>query len=303
MPATENPSPQDAPASAHVILPPPTVNSILDSTLPVGLRMPTGDRVRTVEFHEHTAEDLTVLRDTSIIRKSPITFMMRLIALGVEKIGGEAVYEEFKKSGFKQVPKLLEGLAITDAEYLIVAAHIHSYGGVTEGDWECPSCGEMQLARFDLTQMQVTKFPEGPEEHRPVVTVELERGITFDTIEAFPQFQQTEWKFYTMEMPTMSRLLQVEKVTGKRREKFDPKVLARSAVQISAGNGVVMPQDMKSMLGDDIILKLKARDMISLGKFVFDYLPRLDRELRVTCENCGVEAGEGLDPTMLLPGG
>lgn len=302
MPASKNPSPQDDSASAHVILPPPTIQGILDSTLPVGLRLSTGERVRNVEFHEHTAEDLTVLRDTSMIRKSPITFMMRLIALGVEKIGGESVYEEFKKSGFKLVPKLLEGLAITDAEYLIIVAHIHSYGGITEGDWECPSCGDMQLAQFDLTLMDVTKFPDDEEEHRAVVTVELERGISFD-LESFPQFRGMDWKFYTMEMPTMSKLLHVEKVTGKQRAKFDPKVLARSTVQISAGNGVVMPQDMKSMLGDDIILKLKARDMIALGKFVFDYLPRLDRELRVTCEHCGVEAGEGLDPTMLLPGG
>jgi len=298
MPATTKTSRDDSPSP--IIPPPPTVQGTFDNVLPVGLKSRDG-RVRQFEPHEHTAQDLRIARDRRALTRSPVGFMLRIVALGLETLGDHEIYAPFKASGFKQVPKILEGLSLTDAEYLMIACQIHSYGAIVEGMWQCPNCDEKQKAEFDLSQMEVLKFPEG--NYDPIVTIELDRGASWQT-EPFAQFSSTLWKYYTMETPTMASLLQIERVTLADRVRFDNKVLARSTIEIVADDQVtVMPSEMKSFLGDSIVDDLMAKDVLKLGTFVYDYLPRLDRDLLVRCQVCGTEGLEGLNPTMLRPGG
>jgi len=241
--------------------------------------------------------DLRVARDRKKV--SPTIFMLRMIALGLESIGEHEIYGPFKESGFKQVPKILEGLYLSDGEYLLLAGQIHSYGEVVESQWQCPTCESRQKAEFYLSKMEILKFPDGGEEFSPVVTVELDRGRSWKT-EPFSQYSSVVWKYYTMEMPTMAGLLQTERVTMSDREKFDNKVLSRSAVELVAEDQqVVMPSEMKSFLGDNIIEDLTARDVLKLQTYVYDYLPRLDRDLLVRCTACGMEELTGLNPTLL----
>lgn len=300
MPATQKTSRDPSPSP--IIPPPPTVQGTFDDLLPVGLKTQNG-KVRRFEPHEHTAQDLRIARDRKALRTSPVTYMLRMIALGVETLGGQEIYSQFKASGFKQIPKVLQGLHLSDGEYLLVAAQIHSYGSIVEGTWQCPICEEKQKAEFDLSKMEVLKFPEENEDLDPVVTVELDRGKSWES-EPFAQYNSVVWKYYTMAMPTLASLLQIEKITLNDRERFDNKVLSRSTVEIIAEDGVtVMPKDMKSFLGDLVIEDLTARDVLKLQTYVYDYLPRLDRELLVRCLACGNEGQEGLNPTILRLGG
>ena len=308
MPA-QKPTSQQDPRQALVVPPPPTVQGTFDTVLPVGLKEPGGERVREFELHEHTAEDLSVIRDARTLARQPIQYLMRLVAMGLERVGKHQVYAEFAAGDFKKVPKIIEGLPLTDAEYLLVASQIHSYGQYSESDWQCAVCNTKNAGKFDLSKIDITKFPDDDAPYEPIVTVELERGLEFKS-EAWAQFSSVVWNLYTMEMPTLGQLLHVERVSSgarkknqTRRQRFDTKVLHRSVVQIAAQDGSVMPTDMKNMLGEGVIAKLKARDMILLGRFIFDTLPRMDREIIVECEQCGSEAKEGLDPTMLLPVG
>lgn len=303
MPATQKTSRDPSPSP--IIPPPPTVQGTFDDLLPVGLKTQNG-KVRRFEPHEHTAQDLRIARNRKSLRTSPVTYMMRMIALGVESLGGQEIYSQFKESGFKTIPKVLQGLHLSDGEYLLVAGQIHSYGSIVEGTWQCPVCEGRQKAEFDLSMMEILKFPEGDEEAPdPVVTVELDRGNSWN-LEApqFAQYNSVVWKYYTMAMPTLASLLQIEKITLNDKEKFDNKVLARSTQEIIADDGVtVMPKEMKSFLGDQVIEDLTARDVLKLQNYVYDYLPRLDRELLVRCLSCGHEGQEGLNPTILRLGG
>lgn len=300
MPATTKTSRDNSPSP--IIPPPPTIQGTFDSLLPVGLKTREG-RVRHFEPHEHTAQDLRIARDRRVLSRSPVGFMLRIVALGIETLGGQEIYAPFKASGFKQVPKILEGMNLTDAEYLLVASQIHSYGALVDGTWQCPACEERQKAEFDLSKMEVLKFPDDDNEYDPIVTVELDRGHSWKT-EPFAQFSTFTWKYYTMEMPSMASLLQIERVTLADREKFDNKVLARSTIGIVSEDQMTeMPIEMKSFLSDSIIDDLPARDVLKLSTFVFDYLPRLDRDLLVRCQVCGTEGLTGLNPTMLRLGG
>ena len=151
---------------------------------------------------------------------------------------------------------------------------------------------------FDLSQMGITKFAQDGEDD-PLVTVELDKGSLFE-IEAYANLGGVVWKHYTMKMPTMADLFAAEKESGTARRSFDMRALAKAVVQVASEQGKIMPNEMKAVLRERVITDLKASDMIKLGRFISENLPRLDRGLQYNCGTCGGEAQERLDPTMLV---
>lgn len=293
--STETPSPVDA---GPDLLPPELVQGTYD-TLPCGVRVRDDDpeRARTFILHEHETRDVSVLEDRKA-RRVPSEWTMRLVSIGVESIGDVPVYAPFAESGYQKVPDVVKRLTVADAEFLVLAANMYSYGKTSKISTVCPACDHrMRDVPFDLERITPYAFPEGS--HDPVLTVVLERPVKFSH-PTFPALKERAWDRFTVRAPELRDLRIVDKDTSPG---WEHRVLARCVLSIEDAKGGRMPQDVMKALGDDVILRLPARHTGTISRTMMRTLPHLDREVILTCSQCGYEVREGVDPTTLLPGG
>lgn len=279
--------------------PSPMPGSFQENVLPIGVRQQEGPRIREYSLREHTGKDLNLISDRKLRNRSPAGWLARVVAVNLATLGDQDIYSQYKGAEYKSPPSILNRMPVADVEYIMIVGHIHSYGMVTSSMFRCPHCDSEFENEFELTDIDVTKFPN--QDYRAELRVVLENGVRYDLPK--DSLSNKKWTQFFLRPPELGDLQEAQRVRARTGQIEDYETLVRSITSVRAGDGTELPPKMKDWLGSDLINEMKAPQVLQISDAINDDFPHVDRQLTVRCEVCGRESADGLDPTSLLPGG
>lgn len=277
-----------------------------ETVLPIGYVDEDGGAVvRNYTLKNLTGLEIRKIRDFTLARRRPYTWLARAAAIGLETLGGKEVV--VPEHG---VPSVVKRLTIRDAEYLIIASHVHNYGPMTDFRFQCIECGAKERKlMYDLSQIDCTRAPEGFDPSLPI-RIHLQRGISLNGIKTKLPPPPEGYNFYDTRIPTVDDLMGVEHLyrkEGVADQEFTTQLLATCGVSI--GYSEVDEETGESSVRDEVSLNPKltqivldnvaAIDWRSINGYV-EALPGVNRIMRVRCPECGAEVDQGVDPTTLF---
>jgi len=257
------------------------------------------------EPRELYVQDSRIIRDKSLKKKQIFTWLARVLAVGLESIAGLLVYQEFKRSGELVIPNVVLDLAIKDAQYLLLAIHVHNLGGKIENlRVACPYCESQFATELDLAKLKV----EYAQESTTTITVKLPVGFDYlPSADSQFDFAGKKFNVFQFRIPTLRDFLSVENLVQSSDDQiWNNTLYARclqkvliSDPQNAEFNGYAMLERDQTMLGTELFSRLRLKDIGAIAT-AFNSLPAVASRCDVTCSECRREVSVAVDSSFLL---
>jgi len=213
--------------------------------LPLGLVV-NNTWQRHYVLRELTSGDVGKIHDADLVRKAPVEWMGRIVALSLESLAEEPVYEPYRKSEYTKLPDILFSLPMSDASYLMVASHVFSYGPTIEAmRFTCPACRQSSVRKVDLTMLTVDRATE------PVskLDIEVPKGFTYRG--EYEGARGRVYKRFVFKVPTLQEFIKYQERFSKAVQAGDVNsyILLASLVDVYDEQGQTMSPEVRSMLG------------------------------------------------------
>lgn len=251
--------------------------------------------VRTYQLRELMTSDVKLIRDRSLMRKSQMEWLGRVICLGLEELAGVPVYDYYAESKYKALPSIVSKLSIADITYLVVAIHVNSFGHEASNvEIKCPECKKVFSADFDLNDMVVTRSDEPIRE----IEVLFEGGFKLPPKLAEAHGLSERFTKYVVRPATLGDAIAAGPYTPNSPD-FAEKVTVRTVLAAYDEKGIKMPDEVLSQVRSLLVDQLPARDSRKLRNAV-NHLPSIDRKISLTCPLCEETFGYEADTSFLF---
>jgi hypothetical protein len=278
--------------------------------LPIGINVAGKERAMTgwrtdFEPRELYVQDSRVIRDKTLKKRQVFTWLSRVLAVGMESIAGVPVYAEFKRSGEEVVPNIVLDLSIKDAQYLLLAIHIHNLGGKIENlRVACPYCEQQFATELDLAKLKVS-YADG---ELSSMTVRLPHGFDYvPSKDSQFDFVGKTFNVLQLRIPTLRDFIIIEGlIQGSDDQAWNNALYARCLQRVLISdsadpvlNGSEMSERDRTMLGTDFFSHLRLMDSGAIAT-AFNNLPAVASRCDVTCTECRREVSVAVDSSFLL---
>ena len=284
-----------------------------ESKLLYGIRLEDGaDKVWDFELLKAGGVTETIKTNDKFRQNHPQQWMARMLSSVVDNIGGQPVYAEFKKSGFKDIPKPILQLSAADGGFLLAMGHMFTYGPELDlGKQDCPHCGRKALVVLDLTQMRLlNQEQKDSTEFRVDLPTGWYRPAPGDPAKRLT-YHGKHWNTYFFRPPTIGDSFTHERhFTRTNTMNFFMRLLWAGLTRVEsweervpgAGREKVddLAQNFFNGLGLDLVDDLDSADRMRIRKAMLE-IPRLDTDLAQECSACGEDIRFNLGVSEFFP--
>lgn len=277
------------------------IHSIVEyqNRLPVGVLTTEKAILRDVQFRKLSRVDLKKIWDKKFSQNHPMQWIARVMSLVVESIDNEPVYSEFEASGFRDIPKIVKEIPMSDTSYIMILGHVHNFGWEIEKvRTQCIDeiCERKQsIPVVSLKKMMV----EYAEEDHHSIEVQLVDGLQV------PDVDHNEKKIphtrMTMRIPVVGDALKYENYFRSNEQgDFYERVYGDCLEELIQTDGNSLEEARLAAQAPGLIKTMSARDS-AIMEGALNKVPALLMLIQESCAFCSEDLPVFIQQGFLFP--
>lgn len=290
-----------------------TTNHGYKQELLIGIQRDGGERDKRIQLLKSSGATEKCYENNSLAERNPIEWMARVVATMIESIGDEEVFEAFRRSKFRKLPRVMMQVPLKDLDLLWFLTHLHTYGPAYDaGNIKCPHCKrENTDVATSLEQLKLTKAKVSDIERFSVLlpTGYFREGNPKEA--NFLDYMNKPWNHYSFRPPTLGDAMRhKDHYTPNNTLGFNMRMFNDCLVAVESWDTdgdeafkvAEMAADDLEMLSSDMTLfeGLDGRDRARI-RGLFKKLPGVELNTEEECEHCGDMMPVATDPLDFHP--
>tara|TARA_B100000609_G_scaffold198691_2_gene198998 strand:- start:2788 stop:3720 length:933 start_codon:yes stop_codon:yes gene_type:complete len=280
------------------------------SELLLGISVDGGEREKSLELRKSSSVTETILANENYRGNHPFQWMGRLISSLIERIGEHEVYEEFRASKFRKVPKAVLAIPMRDVDFVFFLSHMHTHGNTLDmGKHRCSECRKNDLIEADLSTLKVKRSEEDMSSE---FGVQLRTGFLREAgsnpQENLPYMGKVWNKYFFRPVTLGDHIRHEEYYSPNNRVNFNMRVIGDALVRVESWGEVDgvwhkladLEEGSMQMEGMELVDSLDSADR-GLIRGAFARLPHLDFMYTHECNHCSSDMKLDVDPTNFHP--
>ena len=270
--------------------------------LPIGIK-DEGEVLNVFSINDLTVEQLKVIQNKNFKSDHPMVWLGNTLSRVIKDIGNKPVSAEFRAKKDK-IPQPVRELTLIDVSYALLCGHVHNLGtDLPPFKSICPAC--QNHVSFEVDLEEDLDLPEIDLEPDQRFEVELPSGYEHTAKNAEDIGMKGKiWNRYTFRIPKLQDAIRNERHwSGASSNTFAEHIMADCLISARTEDGEEMPDDVRQMIHQNLLLKLPVRDMKAIGRSYGDLAPSFRFLTNVQCNKCGRGVEVPLDPNFLFTTG